>query len=76
MENTWEEEFPLLVVLVLFLVFFDLILGKIGSGKTASTSKSGRLFTYPMLYPPSHSFPPPTTSMNVHFPPEIGLCLP
>jgi hypothetical protein len=37
MENTWEEEFPLLVVLVLFLVFFDLILGKIRSGKTSST---------------------------------------
>lgn len=63
MENTREEEFPLLVLLVLFLVFFYLIVGKIRSGKTCSTSKSGRLFTYPRLYPPAHSLPP---ADNVH----------
>jgi hypothetical protein len=54
MENTWEEEFPLLVVLVLFLVFFDLILGKIRSGKPPAPQKAV-VFSLTPCYTPRHT---------------------
>jgi len=69
MENTREEEFPLLVLLVLFLVFFYLIVGKIRSGKTCSISKSGRLFPCPCSTPPAPSFPAPDNAHERSFSP-------
>jgi len=76
MENTRDEEFTLLVLLVLFWSSSISSSEKSDPGKPAASQKAV-VFSLVRALPPRHPlFRLPITPMNVRFHPEIDLCLP